>query len=69
MGRLESPREYPEQQGDGVCESCHLKYDDLTFVLYCDVWVATCPECGDDIEVDPPEPDFDRDDYDRRHRL
>ena len=69
MAHLESPREFPEAQGDGVCESCHLKYDDLTFVLYCEVWVATCPECGDEIEVEQPEPDFDHDDYRYMGRL
>jgi rRNA maturation protein Nop10 len=64
MGRLESPREYPESQEDGICPECHLKFEDITFVWYGEYGVGECPECGGEIEVDAPEPDFDR--YDPR---
>lgn len=69
MPYRESPREYPETQDEGRCEDCGLVFDDLTFVWYDkEEGVAECPECMHSIYKAAPE-DFDRDDWNRRHRL
>lgn len=59
MPMREEPREYPETQQSGVCEGCHLKFDDLTFVWYGEEGYSECPECLSDIWIEAPEPDWD----------